>query len=265
MKSLTTARKYGHAAIQWVSKAARANLASKEDDSHSSLYWDAANGVLAGLSLDRGNRHRFAFCFRDASMLWMKEDEILNSFSIQDASDADIGLWVDSQLELAGLHGTAKADMPYELETIDCFEFDDDVSPNIRILGTHFAQAQDALTDLIASVGEELSLAETPVVRCWPHHFDIATLFAFANGTSIGVGFSPGDQTYNEPYYYCSPWPYPDAGTLPDAPGPFHWHTDGFTSLVATSGTLPEKEQLSRLLIVAVGCAHSTMQDEQRQ
>ena len=258
MELLITARMYSHAAIQWVSKAARANLAVQEDDSHSSLHWDEVHGALASLPLDRGNRHRIAFRFRDASILWVTEDEILDSFFVQNASDTKVGSWVDSQLEQAGLRITGEADMPYALEPIGRFEFEDDVLRHIQVLGTHFAQAHGALTELIASVRDDLSLTEMPVVQCWPHHFDIATLFAFGNGVSLGVGLSPGDENYNEPYYYCSPWPYPDPAILPDAPKPFHWHTEGFTSLVATTGSFLEERQHTRVLVSAVECARST-------
>jgi hypothetical protein len=76
-------------------------------------------------------------------------------------------------------------------------------------------------------------------VRCWPHHFDVATLVELEAGhaesaRSIGVGFSPGDESYAQPYWYVSPWPRPDPATLPQAPMPGHWHTQGFTALVAT-------------------------------
>ena len=61
---------------------------------------------------------------------------------------------------------------------------------------------------------------------CWPHHFDIATLVKLedgqpANARSIGVGVSPGDEYYAQPYVYVSPWPRFDAGKLPDLP-PYH-------------------------------------------
>ena len=60
-------------------------------------------------------------------------------------------------------------------------------------------------------------------VRCWPHHFDIATLVSVQGGPpdqarTIGVGLSPGDSSYAEPYFYVTPWPAPDSATLPELP-----------------------------------------------
>ena len=51
---------------------------------------------------------------------------------------------------------------------------------------------------------------------------------------SIGLGFSPGDDTYTEPYLYATPWPYPDLEKegLPDPDPQLHWHTAGWVGLI---------------------------------
>lgn len=51
---------------------------------------------------------------------------------------------------------------------------------------------------------------------------------------SVGVGMSPGDETYTQPYFYINPWPHLATGDLPDLPVPGHWHTDGFVGAIAT-------------------------------
>ena len=77
-------------------------------------------------------------------------------------------------------------------------------------------------------------------VRCWPHHFDLATLASFpardAGATGyVGAGLSPGDAYYDEPYFYVSVYPKPDSATLPRLPNLGHWHTHEFTAAVAPS------------------------------
>ena len=74
-------------------------------------------------------------------------------------------------------------------------------------------------------------------VRCWPHHFDLSTLTTLpmraAETTGyVGVGLSPGDEYYNEPYFYISVYPDPDSTMLPDLPKFGHWHTHEFTAAV---------------------------------
>ena len=87
-------------------------------------------------------------------------------------------------------------------------------------------------------------------VRCWPHHFDIASLITLdpdvdaEQARSIGVGLSPGDGSYDQPYFYVTPWPYPAVQTLP-ALGSFGaWHTEGWTGAILTAETIiPSADQ----------------------
>jgi Family of unknown function (DUF5996) len=74
-------------------------------------------------------------------------------------------------------------------------------------------------------------------VRCWPHHFDLATLASFAARVAgakgyIGAGLSPGDEYYDEPYFYVSVYPKPESAALPRLANLGHWHTREFTAAV---------------------------------
>jgi hypothetical protein len=82
-------------------------------------------------------------------------------------------------------------------------------------------------------------LPEASEIRCWPHHFDIATLYTIdknksaEEARSIGIGFAPGVEGYEEPYLYLTLWPYPNIqdNTLPDI-SPGKWHTEGWVGAV---------------------------------
>ena len=76
------------------------------------------------------------------------------------------------------------------------------------------------------------------------------TLLALEEGDpesaqSIGVGLSPGDEAYAEPYLYCNPWPVP--ARLPAPPAPLQWHTEGFTSLLCPVSRLASPADLTTL------------------
>ena len=68
--------------------------------------------------------------------------------------------------------------------------------------------------------------------RIWPHHFDIGALITLsADGQqSIGLGMTPGDTHFDQPYFYCSPYPAPEAGTTLPILAAGKWTTDGFAS-----------------------------------
>jgi hypothetical protein len=78
-------------------------------------------------------------------------------------------------------------------------------------------------------------------VRCWPHHFDLATLITLEVGTTpesartVGAGLSPGDGGRAVPYFYVTPWPYPkspQASDLPKLAGGGTWNTEGWLGAV---------------------------------
>ena len=78
-------------------------------------------------------------------------------------------------------------------------------------------------------------------VRCWPHHFDLATLITLSGSgeeaRTVGVGLSPGDDSYREPYYYVTPWPYPRGRLLPELPAG-RWHTEGWVGAILRGSDL---------------------------
>jgi hypothetical protein len=123
-------------------------------------------------------------------------------------------------------------------------------------LARWFGGAADVLEEFAA----RLAGPRASPVTCWPHHFDIATLVSLeeghpANARSIGVGVSPGDEYYAQPYVYISPWPRFDGSKLPDAPPPGHWHTEGFFGAVATGDDILAMKDRARGLLAFINAA----------
>jgi hypothetical protein len=84
---------------------------------------------------------------------------------------------------------------------------------------------------------------DASAIRIWPHHFDMATLIMLPgtiNGRplTVGVGLSPGDRSYNEPYWYVSPYPDPDAASLPTLDSQGFWHTQHWVGAVLPASRL---------------------------
>ncbi len=257
--SLVTVRELSHAAVQWASRAARANLAVKADDSHSNLGWAEAHFALLSHPLDNKQRFQLGFGFGSAALLWVDNGDLADAMSLTGSDEAGARSWCDAHLREVGLEITDKAEMPYELTAVDYADFDG-AATELETLGAWFATAQSALDSLVAGFGAH-AVAPAPV-RCWPHHYDLATLFLLEAGDpetarSVGVGLSPGDGSYAEPYFYCTPWPTP--AQLPDAPAPMHWHTEGFTSLVAKASSLDQSVDMAAVLHQAAEVARSSL------
>ena len=80
--------------------------------------------------------------------------------------------------------------------------------------------------------------------RIWPHHFDLAVLHLLDGSDadpeaspSVNVGFSPGDETSPEPYYYLRPWPEPKVEVAPALPGG-EWHREGWFGALLSEAEL---------------------------
>jgi hypothetical protein len=71
-------------------------------------------------------------------------------------------------------------------------------------------------------------------------------LVTIAPGRTTGIGFSPGDDFYNEPYFYVSLYPGPDVATLPPLPAIGHWHATPFTAAIARARRIVEAEDQKR-------------------
>jgi len=152
--------------------------------------------------------------------------------------------------------------MPYDLPPVDYADLASTKSAAaLQTLGAWYSQAQVVLDYLVAEFG---AMAVTqPTVRCWPHHYDLATLFVLEEGDpetvrSIGLGLSPGDESYAEPYFYCTPWPPPNA--LPEPPAPLCWHTKAFTSLVCPASRIDQQSDLGAILKAGAGLARAMLQ-----
>ena len=51
---------------------------------------------------------------------------------------------------------------------------------------------------------------------------------ALGRGRTMGVGYCPGDEFCDEPYFYTSMWPGAFIPALPLLPAMAHWHTYKF-------------------------------------
>ena len=130
-----------------------------------------------------------------------------------------------------------------------------DYSPAFAELARWFANGNLVLRELASS---DRGWAE---VRCWPHHFDLGTVISLessgdaSSGQSIGVGLSPGDTSYSEPYLYVNPYGLTDQpANQPPLESGAHWYTDGWfgavltaTAIVVNPGGTQESEVLSFL------------------
>ncbi len=255
-----------HHAINAVMSVGRAFVPPEPDFGHASFQWlsgDRARGlgpgVLAGRTVgaDRAFRaalrlDRPAIVLIDASAATIAEHE-LHGRTLVEAFE-----WLSQRIHDQGLDPSALVlklprGMPqHRVGEGGPFAFDD-VEACAELAAWY--DGADALI-------REISVVEPRAtdVRCWPHHFDLASLVKLTDRTDddapcVGVGLSPGDQLIAEPYVYVSPWPYPSAAALPAAPAGAHWRTQDWVGLYLTASDLlaggpGELERLARAFLL---------------
>jgi hypothetical protein len=225
--ALEPARLLAHHGVQWVSRAARANLAAASDDSHSNLGWDDDFGALVSHKLPGGDGPvRVELRLADLSLFVRHDGGEPVRIALNGQNNAAIGIAFDAALAALGLAPATPVTLPYEMPAHE-----------VAGGGSHAAGgAAEPLAELSRWFAVAAEILEEFAGR---HHFDIATLVVLEEGDaetarSVGVGLSPGDETYRQPYFYINPWPHLATDDLPNLPAPGHWHTEGFVGAIAT-------------------------------
>jgi hypothetical protein len=242
--ALADARVELHWAAQVIAAVARALIRAVPDDSHTSLEWLPSTRLLAGKTTPRQLR------------IGLRPTDL--TLVVVDGAGA-----VGHELPLAGrkldealawasdrMGGAALGPPPYEMPEHAVAHggvFRGDDLAACAELGRWYASADRCLR-AGAFLQQEVKpddIQQASPVRCWPHHFDIATLITLpplASGgggaRSIGVGLSPGDGSYAQPYFYVTPWPYPKDPPLPPLPGGGVWHQTGWFGAVLTGAAV---------------------------
>src|SRR6267142_868339 len=161
--ALVGVRSLAHHAGQWATKAARANLSAAPDDSHSAFIWDTLHAALVSRVLPaKGGGVRVGIRVARLELIVTSGDSVLDAFQFDGKTDAAAGAWIDSKLHALGLKPAVGVKLPYVLP------------------------------------------GPGPLL-CGPHHFDLAMLVRLDAGASesarsVGVGVSPGDEFYAQPY-----------------------------------------------------------------
>ena len=95
---------------------------------------------------------------------------------------------------------------------------------------------------------------ETSPIQLWPHHFDLSMLWLPGEtipgqdrddeenaDKQMNFGFTFGDESIPEPYFYITAYPLPDAFSSIVFPDGTAWRSDGFTGAVLTYRRLLEE------------------------
>jgi hypothetical protein len=227
-----------HRAAPWATKVAPANLPAVPDDSHSSLEWDHdLRGLRCRPNPIPGGQLSVGLNFEACRLEVTRDGALIAPIDLSGLTDDAVGRRLDSILEGLSLKPASPVELPYELGSSERYSPTPDTEALAELAAWYAVSA--TLLDEIPARFPDLRPGASPV-RCWPHHFDIATLVSLEPGDpevarSIGVGMSPGDATLGEPYFYINPWPRIDTADLPSLARGGHWVTTGAVGAMSTA------------------------------
>ena len=236
--TLEETRRLAHWAVQLVCPVGSQLVSPAPDYSHTALTWLDEPGLLATHPVGAA-RWRAALRVADLTVVLTDADGRTTDALPLAGRTLEEGLEWINQMVASRVDGVPDKALELVGYTMQAHPVKD---------GARFAGDPEKLAalehwfrnaaHLLEAVRAEESAAGP--VRCWPHHFDIATLATFdgpevdaEHARSLGFGMSPGDDTYAQPYWYVLPWPVPSADAL-DKLDEGHWHTDGFVGAVLT-------------------------------
>ena len=245
--ALSDARLHLHHAAQIVSAVGITHLPHADDDSHTNMEW--TRGALSGHLVPGPRPFRAAIFPVSLTIALLDGDgNILESLSLFDRTLDDGYAWMAGAIARWTGTGARPLRRPEyvlpEHHTWRGEPFRAGSAAGLEEIARWYANAGRLLTAMMPS------FASSSPVRCWPHHFDIAMLLPEENSKTVGVGLSPGDETYPQPYWYVSPYPYPKDPVLAGLPARGRWHQGSFFAAVLTGCDLvgggPESEQEAR-------------------
>jgi len=240
--ALADARLQLHHAAQLATALGISFLPAQADDSHTNLEWidgvDALGSKPTGSPAIRlaARPHPFAILVLDAKA------NALATYLLDGRTIDDAARWIRGQLAEYGLDGsryTLKRHYEIPSHAVDTGAAFRATSPEpLQQLADWYANGAAVLGRLAAAT------PNASPVRCWPHHFDIATLLTVADGKTMNVGMEPGDAYWPEPYFYASVYPTPS----PDAPrdalaGNGTWNTRDWIGPVLPASRLATTNQ----------------------
>jgi len=230
---LFEARAQLHQAVQLLTASGISFVTTRPDDSHTAITWNPDLNNMFSQRFGKENAFQLALDPVELSLRIIHGDVTLMQIALNGVTLRQAAFDLQFFLEDQGL--------PPDVFTMkrhfklpdypDRWEIPFDTSDTLafQTLSSSYSNA----FHLIQGIAQ--ADVRASAVLTWPHHFDMATLINLGEGKSIGVGLSPGDESYTAPYYYVNVWPYPSEAQVLDFPlTNGMWHTEGWIGMVLT-------------------------------
>lgn len=192
--------------------------------------------------------------------------ELLLDFTTHELSvSSSRGHWWDISLEEQSSHDVCEAALA-ALEQIEVRpDFDDSPfcseapNPYNAIAVEKYWQALSQIDILLKQFRGELR-EETSPVQLWPHHFDLSLVWFSGRrvpgeadlenaGEQMAFGFSTGDESMDDPYFYVTAYPWQSVLVEAELPPGARWQQEGWRGALLPYESLQQQEDPSAYLL----------------
>ncbi|MBD2504197.1 hypothetical protein [Anabaena azotica] len=237
-QELTQSRLQLHYAVQYIAATGAALVEPLPDDSHTSMIWNPVLEAFVGATI-RGDQP-FQIAIKPVSLtlsLIDPQNNTIASLPLHGKTMLEGLDWLQQEISKLGIDANKIVLLDFPSDDFPAHplahgaSFDASQEGELRELASYYITAHRLLQAMVTTY------ENASAIYIWPHHFDIATLITLPsskneNSLTVGVGLSPGDTSYQEPYWYVSPYPYPDIANLPSLDGQAFWHTQYWVGAV---------------------------------
>lgn len=242
---LSQAREQFHQAIQNVAAVGRSFLPLSPDDENANLEWDASLQRLVGRWVEGDIRFRSSISLQKFEVYLVDEQlRTVSSIAMEGVRQTDVMVWLEHELSKLGADfSKINLACPYVIPEYPTAKKEPFHLEDMKAAGELSKLYHNTATLLKGLLKNEENGSE---IKCWPHHFDIAARITLLDtgdpetSRSINMGMSPGDKYYDEPYFYCSPWPYPTKNLIDLSVVKANWHEDEWVGAVLPVSQISE-------------------------
>lgn len=255
-----------HYAVQYIAAASAALVEPLPDDSHASFGWNPVLEAFVGSPIQAAQSFQVALEPISLTLILIdRYNETIASLPLQGKTMQEGLDWLQQEVHKLGADASKIVFLDYPPNDFPDHPlahgaaFDASQALALREL-TDYYITTDRLLQAIATTNENAS-----AIHIWPHHLDIAMLITLpdtndGNSLIVGLGLSPGDTSYPEPYWYVYPYPYPDIANLPILDGQAFWHTQHWVGAVLRSSQLTENSNAKTWQQEVATFLHSALQ-----
>lgn len=241
-----------HQAIQNVAAVGRKFLPKSKNDVNASLIWVPGLSRMAGQWVTGEVDFRSSLSIEKFEVFLVdKKVTTLASFQLEGKTYRQLMVWLEEQIGKLGMPAAdLTMNLPYEIPNHPVREGSVFQLAHARA-AVEFSKFYHNTYIILRKIKKQFESQNEILI--WPHHFDIALSILIKDtgdpetDTIISFGMSPGDENFENPYFYVNTWPHVDTSQCAKLSNNALWVSEDWTGAIMLSKHIYEADQQKRL------------------